>query len=172
LTLSDIPFEGPIGAVRVGMIDGKFIINPTYDEQRDGQLKLMVVGSSEGIVMIEAGAAEVDEKTVVDAIEFGHTEIKKICAALNELREKAGKPKRAVVKPELDEAYISELKAKVGERLADALNTEKYPKLESAAKVKEIKKELRKRSRPMTTTLPGSLASTSRSCASVSSATM
>jgi polyribonucleotide nucleotidyltransferase len=143
LTISDIPFEGPVGAVRVGMVDGKFIVNPTYSEMRDGQLKLMVVGTSEGIVMIEAGAAEVDENTVVDAIEFGHNEIKKICAAINDLRAKAGKPKREVVKPELDEAYLAELKSKVGERLADALNTEKYPKLESAAKAKEIKKELK-----------------------------
>src|SRR4029079_12004996 len=70
LALSDIPFAGPIGAVRVGMIDGNFIVNPTYDEQRAGKLSLMVVGIAEGIVMIEAGANEIDEDKVVDAIEF------------------------------------------------------------------------------------------------------
>src|SRR5512146_2682473 len=62
LALSDIPFDGPIGAVRVGLVDGKFISNPTYDEQRAGKLSLMVVGTAEGIVMIEAGANEVDEE--------------------------------------------------------------------------------------------------------------
>ena len=94
LTLSDIPFLGPIGAVRVGQIDGKFIINPTYDEMRESLLNIMVVGTSDGIVMIESGAKEVTEEVVVDAIEFGHTEIKKICAAINDLQAKAGKKKR------------------------------------------------------------------------------
>src|SRR4051795_1607971 len=79
LTISDIPFEGPIGAVRVGLVDGRFIANPTYTEMRDGLLNIMVVGTKDGIVMIESGAKQVKEETVVDAIEFAHTEIKKIC---------------------------------------------------------------------------------------------
>src|SRR5213078_2523503 len=79
LTISDIPFLGPIGAVRVGLVNGQFIINPTYSEMRDSLLNIMVVGTAEGIVMIESGAKEVKEETVVDAIEFAHTEIKKIC---------------------------------------------------------------------------------------------
>src|SRR3954467_2751156 len=85
LTISDIPFMGPIGAVRVGLVDGRFVANPTYSEMRDGLLNIMVVGTAEGIVMIESGAKEVKEETVVDAIEFAHTEIKKIVAAINEL---------------------------------------------------------------------------------------
>src|SRR5947209_12619319 len=105
LTLSDIPFEGPIGAVRVGLVDGQFIINPTYSEMRDSLLNIMVVGSKDGIVMIESGAKQVKEDTVVDAIEFAHEQIKKICAAISELRERAGKPKRQVTAPELDDAY-------------------------------------------------------------------
>src|ERR687888_2148158 len=96
LAISDIPFQGPIGAVRVGLLEGQFVINPTYQEMRDSLLNIMVVGTAEGIVMIESGAKEVKEETVVDAIEFGHAEIKKICAAINELRSKAGKPKREV----------------------------------------------------------------------------
>jgi len=96
LHLSDIPFLGPVGAVRVGLINGQFKVNPTYSEMRESLLNIMVVGTSEGIVMIESGAKEVKEETVVDAIEFGHNEIKKICAAINELRDKAGKPKRQV----------------------------------------------------------------------------
>ena len=82
LTLSDIPFLGPIGAVRVGLVNGAFIVNPTYTEMRESLVNIMVVGTAEGIVMIESGAKEVKEETVVDAIEFGHTEIKKICAAI------------------------------------------------------------------------------------------
>src|SRR5246127_1800991 len=105
LTLSDIPFQGPIGAVRVGLVDGKFIANPTYTEMRDGLLNIMVVGTAEAILMIESGAKEVKEETVVDAIEFAHVEIKKICAAINELRQKTGKPKREVTAPEFDQVY-------------------------------------------------------------------
>src|SRR5213080_1442138 len=91
LTLSDIPFLGPIGAVRVGLVNGQLIVNPTYAERRESVINIMVVGTSEGIVMIEAGANGASEAQVVDAIEFGHGEIKKICAAINELRGKAGK---------------------------------------------------------------------------------
>src|SRR6266550_9017947 len=109
LTLSDIPFLGPIGAVRVGLVDGRFIVNPTYTEMSESLLNIMVVGTSDAIVMIESGAKEVKEETVVDAIEFAHTEIKKICAVINELRAKVGKPKRKVTPPEFDEAYYKDL---------------------------------------------------------------
>jgi polyribonucleotide nucleotidyltransferase len=142
LTISDIPFLGPIGAVRVGHVDGKFITNPTYSEMRDSQLNIMVVGSADAIVMIESGAKEVKEEIVVDAIEYAHGEIKKICAAINELRAKVGKPKRKVTPPEFDQKYYDELKNKVGARLVDALDTKKHPKAESYTLVKEIKKEL------------------------------
>jgi polyribonucleotide nucleotidyltransferase len=142
LTISDIPFQGPIGAVRVGLVDGRFVVNPTYSEVRDGLLNLMVVGSADAIVMIEAGAKEVKEETVVDAIEFAHAEIRKICAAINELRDKAGKPKRQVPPPEFDEAYYKSLKAKVGADLTDRLDTQKHPKAESYTLVRELKKKL------------------------------
>src|SRR6202046_4369393 len=113
LTLSDIPFLGPIGAVRVGLVEGRFIANPTYAEMREGLLNIMVVGTSDAIVMIESGAKEVKEETVVDAIEFAHTEIKKICAALKELQAKAGKPKRTVEPPQFDQPYYDDLKKRV-----------------------------------------------------------
>src|SRR6478609_6709343 len=142
LTISDIPFLGPIGAVRVGLVDGQFVINPTYSEMRDSLLNIMVVGSADGIVMIESGAKEVKEETVVDAIEFAHTEIKKICAAINDMRQKAGKPKRQVTPPEFDQAYYDDLKNRVGADLADRLNTQKYPKAESYTLVRELKKGL------------------------------
>src|SRR5271167_4604076 len=142
LTVSDIPFLGPIGAVRVGLIDGRFIANPTYAEMRDGLLNIMVVGTADAIVMIESGAKEVKEETVVDAIEFAHAEIKKICAAINELRGKVGKPKRQVTPPEFDETYLKGLESQIGRRLADALDTAKHPKAESYELVRVLEKEL------------------------------
>jgi polyribonucleotide nucleotidyltransferase len=147
LTLSDIPFLGPLGAVRVGQIGGQFIINPTYDEMRESLLNIMVVGTSDGIVMIESGAKEVSEEVVLDAIEFGHTEVKKICAALNELRSKVGKKKREVTPPEFDQKYYDQLKKKVGADLSDRLDTKKHPKAEShtLAKLKHYFEVLRER---------------------------
>jgi polyribonucleotide nucleotidyltransferase len=142
LTISDIPFLGPIGAVRVGLVEGQFIVNPTYSEMRDSLVNIMVVGTNDGIVMIESGAKEVKEETVVDAIEFGHTEIKKICAAINQLREKVGKPKRTVEPVEFDQAYYNDLKKKIGDDLAERLDTKKHPKAESYTLVKELKKQL------------------------------
>src|ERR1700745_109978 len=142
LTISDIPFLGPIGAVRVGYVDGKFIANPTYGEMRDSQVNIMVVGSADAIVMIESGAKEVPEETVVDAIEYANNEIKKICAAINKMGAKVGKPKREVTPPEFDQRYFDDLKAKVGMRLTDALDTAKHPKAESYTLVKDIRKEL------------------------------
>jgi len=142
LTVSDIPFLGPIGAVRVGLLNGQFVANPTYAEMRESLLNIMVVGTSEGIVMIESGAKEVKEETVVDAIEFGHTEIKKICAAINDLRAKAGKPKRKVEPPQFDQSYYDQLKSKIGAELTDALDTQKHKKLESYTLIAEIEKRL------------------------------
>src|SRR5215470_16138339 len=114
LHVSDIPFLGPIGAVRVGLVNGQFVVNPTYTEMRDSLLNIMVVGTADGIVMIESGAKEVKEETVVDAIEFGHTEVKKICAAIAELRDKVGKPKRAVEPVQFDEPYYNDLNGRIG----------------------------------------------------------
>ena len=142
LTISDIPFLGPIAAVRVGLIDGRFIANPTYAEMRDGLLNIMVVGTADAICMIESGAKEVKEETVVDAIEFAHAEIKKICAAIEELRAKVGKPKRPVTPPEFDEPYFKALEAKIGKQLSDALDTAKHPKATSYELVRVIEKEL------------------------------
>ncbi len=142
LTISDIPFLGPLGAVRVGQVSGQFVVNPTYDEMRESLLNIMVVGTADGIVMIESGAKEVSEEVVVDAIEFGHTEIKKICTAINELRQKAGKKKREVTPPEFDQKYYDQLKKKAGADLSDALDTKKHPKAESYALVKDVKKKL------------------------------
>src|ERR1700730_7067881 len=143
LTISDIPFGGPIGAVRVGLVNGALIINPTYEEMRDSLLNIMVVGTAEGIVMVESGAKEVSEDQVLKAIEFAHEQIKKICAALTDLAAKAGKKKLEVTAPEFDQKYFDQLKSKVGKQLIDALDTAKHPKHESYEKVREIKKGLK-----------------------------
>jgi len=144
LALSDIPFNGPIGAVRVGRVNDQFVINPTYAERHESTLNIMVVGTKDGIVMVESGSKEVSEEVVVDAIDFGHGEIRKIVAAIEDLVAKSGKPKRAVQEVEIDRAYASELEAKIGERLKDALDTKAHPKAESYALVKAIKDELAK----------------------------
>jgi polyribonucleotide nucleotidyltransferase len=143
LCLSSIPFAGPVGAVRVGRVEGAFIINPSYEEMRASDLNITVVGSKDGIVMIESGAKEVSEDVVIDAIEFAHTEIKKICAGIDTLVAQAGKPKLPVTPPVFDQAYYDALYAKVAGPLADALDTHKHPKAESYALVKQIKDSLK-----------------------------
>jgi len=143
LAVSDIPFLGPIGAVRVGRVKGEFIVNPTYAEIGEGTLNITVVGTKAGIVMIESGSKEESEDVVLAAIEFAHEEIKKIIAGIEALVVKVGKAKRAVAAVEIDEAYISELMSKIGDRLTDALDTAKHPKLESQDLVKAIKNELK-----------------------------
>jgi polyribonucleotide nucleotidyltransferase len=143
LALSDIPFHGPIGAVRVGLIDDQLVVNPSYAEREKSKLNIMVAGTKDGIVMIESGAREVPEDRVVDAIEFGHDQIKKICAGIEDLVSRAGKPKRLVTAAEVDHEYLAALKSKIGDRLKDALDTKKYPKFDSYAKVKELKDELK-----------------------------
>jgi len=142
LALSDIPFSATVGAVRVGRVDGEFVINPTYTERAATTLNIMVVGHKDGIVMIESGAKEESEETILAAIEFAHAEIKKIVAAIDELVAVAGKPKRAFTAPVFDEAYYAELKAKIEDRVKDALDTQAHAKLESQTLIKQIKDEL------------------------------
>jgi len=141
LALSDVPFTATVGAVRVGRVNGQLVINPTYEERGDSTLNIMVVGHKDGIVMIESGAKEESEEAVLGAIEFAHEEIKKIVAGIEELVAKAGKQKRAFTPPAFDEAYYNDLKAKLGDRLKDALDTKTHGKTESYALIKQIKDE-------------------------------
>src|SRR5215510_6782334 len=142
LAISDIPFQGPVGAVRVGLVGGSFVVNPTYKEMRESLLNIMVVGTAEGIVMIESGAREVSEDTVVDAIDFAHTEIKKIVSAINDLARQVGNKKRDVTPVEFDESYYNDLRRKIGDRLSDGLDTSKHHKAESYSLVEQLEKEL------------------------------
>jgi polyribonucleotide nucleotidyltransferase len=143
LAVSDVPFHGPIGAVRVGLLNGAFVINPTYAEMKESLLNIMVVGTGEGIVMVESGAKEVKEDTVLEAIEFGHAEIKKICAAISGLAARVARPKREVPAVEFDESYYNELKQRIGGQLAELSDTKKYPKAESYSRIKALKKQLK-----------------------------
>jgi polyribonucleotide nucleotidyltransferase len=94
LTISALPFMGPVGAVRVGLIDGEFVFNPTLPEMEENStLDLIVVGTKDGLTMVEAGASEVPEETLLEALALAHEEIKKLCEAQEELRAKVGKPK-------------------------------------------------------------------------------
>ena len=90
LALSDIPFGATVGAVRIGRINGEFIVNPTYAERKESTMNIIVVGHKDGITMIESGAKEESEENILAAIEFAHEEIKKIAAAIDELVALAG----------------------------------------------------------------------------------
>ncbi|HUB30316.1 MAG TPA: polyribonucleotide nucleotidyltransferase, partial [Terracidiphilus sp.] len=144
LALSDIPFGATVGAVRVGRVDGNFVINPTYSERANTTVNIMVVGHKDGIVMIESGAKEETEAVILAAIEFAHNEIKKIVTAIEELAAKGGKSKRPFTPPAFDEAYYGALQAKIGDRLRDAQDTKAHGKTESYALIKQIKDELAK----------------------------
>src|SRR3954471_5836308 len=104
LYLSDIPFENPIAGIRIGLIDGKYLINPTYDQRRDSQLNLVVAGTEEAIVMVEAGALEVAEKIMVEALMLAHREIKRLCLWQKELGKALAIEKRQFNPAQLDES--------------------------------------------------------------------
>ena len=142
LAISDIPFHHVLGGVRVGMKDGQYLANPTYTEGRESKLNIVVAGTEDGIVMVEAGAQQVSEADVLGAIEFGHTCCKKIAAGIRELVKLAGKPKREVAPPVLNPEIYAAVEKAAREELTDALNTQKYPKLESYARVAALKERV------------------------------
>jgi polyribonucleotide nucleotidyltransferase len=111
LTVSPLPFLGPIGAVRMGIIDGNLVVNPTLQETEESDLDLIVVGTKDGLTMVEAGANQVPEAKLLEALEIAHREIVKICQAQEDLRAKAGKPKW------LDPATTERLEAEFGHQI-------------------------------------------------------
>jgi polyribonucleotide nucleotidyltransferase len=141
LAISDIPFPYVLGGVRVGIRDGQYLANPTYTEGRESKLNIVVAGTEDGIVMVEAGAQQVSEQQVLGAIEFGHECCKKIAAAIRQLVALTGKPKRVFVPPSLDPQLYEQV-SQVREELADALNTEKYDKADSYSRVHALKKRV------------------------------
>jgi polyribonucleotide nucleotidyltransferase len=142
LYVSKIPFNNPIACVRVGMLEGRLVVNPTIAEQKASQMNLIIAGSADAIVMVESGSLEVSEEVVADALEFGHGEIRKIIAAIRDLGSRVNQKKVEVKPPAFDEALYRQMAAKYTDRLRDALDTEKHPKLESYALVDAVKDEI------------------------------
>jgi polyribonucleotide nucleotidyltransferase len=142
LYLSDIPFYMPVGAVRVGLVEGRLVTNPTYAETKASLLNLVVAGTEDAILMVEAGAKEISEETILDALQYGHAEIRKIVALQRDLFEKLGIKKRGFVAPALDEAFYREVQSKVEVELHEAMDTSKYVKQESQRRIVEIRTKL------------------------------
>jgi polyribonucleotide nucleotidyltransferase len=142
LYLSPIPFFTPIAGVRVGLIEGKLVINPTIPDTKNSQLNLIIAGSEEAIVMVEAGAGEVSEQTMVEALNFGHAEIKRLVALQRGLFEQMQIQKRAVTPLQLDAELRKEIEGKYSDKLREALDTSKFPKLISYEKVDALKEEI------------------------------
>ena len=122
LSISDIPFNGPIGSVQVGRVDGNFVVNPTFEELEKSDMDLMVAGSHDAILMVEADAKEVSEEVIVDALFFGHQEIKKMIEAQKKLVQDAGKDKAALPEPnaELD-VYKEKINQFLAQKIEDSL---------------------------------------------------
>jgi polyribonucleotide nucleotidyltransferase len=142
LFLSDIPFMNPIAGVRVGLIEGRYIINPTYDEVRESRLNLIVAGTEEAIVMVEAGASEVSEEIMVEALMLAHKEINRLCRWQNELYKALEIQKREVASSTLNEEMLEEIKRNYSDRLREALDTTNKEKRASYSAVDDLKKEV------------------------------
>ena len=121
LAVSDIPFEKTIAGVRVGLIDGKYIVNPTFEQRKQSQIDLVVAGSRDGIVMVEAGAKRVTEEQVVEALNAGHAAIKQIVDGIEDLAKEAGKSKLKVAKKEIGHEFYREVEEKVYVPLSEAM---------------------------------------------------
>ena len=140
LALSRIPLEQTIAAVRVGLIDGEYRVNPTYAERRESRLDLIVGGSKDAIVMVEAGATEVSEDEMLTALETGHAAIREIVKTIDELAATAGKSKVSVAAPVVDDALASTVEERALGPLGDAMRIS--DKLESYAQVDKVQDEL------------------------------
>jgi polyribonucleotide nucleotidyltransferase len=123
LHISDIPWDGPIGAIRVGLVNGEFIANPTIPQMEDSLLNLRMAGTADAIIMVEAGAHEVDEETMVNALRFGHDSMQSIIAAQHQMRERLGKPKREYESITVDESLAHEVTDKVQGEIAQIIAT-------------------------------------------------
>src|SRR6185436_9724573 len=139
LFTSNIPFTKPIAAVRVGLVDGRYVVNPTYTELKESRLNLAVAGMEDGIVMVESGAKEVSEDIMIEALNVGHEAIKQIIAMQKELAARLKPVKRAVTPPVTDAALATEIEKLIRTELEDALDTKKYPKMESYARIDAAK---------------------------------
>jgi polyribonucleotide nucleotidyltransferase len=142
LAISEIPFHHLLGAVRVGMVNGQFVANPSYDEAREATLNIVVTGTKDGIVMVEAGATGVTEADVVKAIDFGHDCCRIVIAGIEQLVKLAGKPKRSFTPLTINEDMLAKIDTAVRADLSDAMNTGKHSKIESYHKIDALEASL------------------------------
>jgi polyribonucleotide nucleotidyltransferase len=142
LFLSDIPFLNPIAGVRVGLVEGKYVVNPTYEQQRNSTLNLIVAGSEEAIVMVEAGAKEVSEEVMIEALMFAHGEIRKLCQLQRSMYEALGIQKREFTSKPVNETMLKEIAEKYSNDLREALNVQNKSKIESYNSIEELKKRV------------------------------
>jgi len=140
LALSSIPFTRTIAGVRVGHVDGDFVINPTFEQRKRSRIDLVVAGSNEGIVMVEAGAKEATEEEMVQALEHAHAAIKDIVVGIDALAERAGNKKQQVAKKEIGKEFYREVEEKVLTPLADAMRIQ--DKLENYGTVDQVLSDL------------------------------
>ena len=140
LCISDIPFDGPIAGVIVGRVDGKLVIDPTAEQKEKSDINLTVAGSESAIMMIEAGADQVPEEEMLDAIEFGFEAIKKLCAFEKEIIAAVGKPKREIQLFTADESVKAHIQEEIGEKLVKAISI--FDKLERQDAVAALKKQV------------------------------
>ena len=123
LSISNIPFAGPTGSVLIGMVDGEYVVNPTSKQRALSTLSLMVSGTKEAVMMIEAGANELTEEQALDGIMFAHEEIKKIVAYIENIVAEVGKPKSEVITKDIDEELLAEVRAFAKDKLINAIKT-------------------------------------------------
>ena len=140
LMVSDIPFPAPVGAVRIGQdAEGNFLVNPDEEWLLESPLDLVVAGTEEAILMVEAGADQITEAEILDALDIAHTEIKRLCQAQHDLRARAGKEKIEVTPPEVDESILREVRDRFGAALDEA--TQVADKLDRQEATKRVEEE-------------------------------
>ncbi len=138
LSLSTLPFEGPIGAVRIGMIDDEFIVFPTNDQDKKSKLQLVLAGTSESVTMVEAGAGDISEEKMLEALNLGHSVVREICDMINELVQKAGPKEKIQVTPPEPVGCLDAVRSAIGNRMAEALCTPgKFGRREATGKLTE-----------------------------------
>src|SRR3954469_3918535 len=140
LMVSNVPFPTPVGAVRIGKVEGNFVVNPSEEALLESDLDLVVAGTDEAILMVEAGANEIPEAEILDALDIAHSEIKKLVAAQRELAEKAGKPKLEITAPPVDEDIVRQIAESHGAALDAATSVE--DKLERQDATKKVEEEV------------------------------
>jgi polyribonucleotide nucleotidyltransferase len=148
LAISDIPVEQHVGAVRIGKLDGDFVVNPEEETLESLDLDLIVSGTEEAILMVEAGANGVTEAEILDALDIAHSEIKKLCGAMEELRQKAGKEKIEIEPPTVDEETYASIQASHGDKLDEA--TQVQAKLERQDAIDAVEAEVLEQYAPPT----------------------